>query len=125
MRRFAYPVLALLVLVAGACAPGTNAAMQGGEAGGPNAQVLTAEDLAPFAGQTLFEAINTSNRQWLRAQFEDPVKVWLDGREMGGTGELRTILVSQVAQVQYYMPRDAIGEFGVGHTSGAIAVTSR
>lgn len=125
MRRFAYPVLALLVLIAGACAPGTNAAMQGGDAGGSNAQILTAEDLAPYAGQTLYEAIEISNRQWLRAQFDDPVKVWLDGRELGTAGQLRTILVSQVTQVQYFMPRDAIREYGVGHTSGAIAVSTR
>jgi len=125
MRRLAFPLLAAVLLIAGACAPGTNAAMQGGSGGGPAGQVMTAEDLAPYSGQTLLEALQVANRQWLRAQFDDPVKVWLDGRELGTTRELSTILVNAVTEVRYYMPRDAIGKFGVGHTSGAIEVMTR
>jgi len=121
MRRLKYPLLALMVILAGACAPGTNAAMDGGG----DADVMTAEDLAPFAGGTLFDAINTANRQWLRTRGEDPVKVWIDGREMGGTSELRNILVDQVAEARYLLPRDAMREYGMGQTSGAIQVTTR
>ena len=120
MRRLSIPLFALLLIV-GACAPGTNAAMSGGG----EAEVLTAAQLEPYSGGTLFDAITTERRQWLRAQFEDPVKVWLNGRELGGTGELRTILVSSVIEVRYLEPRMAMAEYGVGHTSGAIAVTTR
>lgn len=121
MRRLKIPVLALLVLSVGACAPGTNAAAGGGGA----AQVMTAEDLAPFSGGTLYDAINTANRQWLRSRGDDPVKVWLNGRELGSTSELRTILVSSVIEARYLLPRDALREYGVGQTSGAIQVTTR
>ncbi|HKK51809.1 MAG TPA: hypothetical protein VKA74_09495, partial [Myxococcota bacterium] len=78
-----------------------------------------------FAGSTLYDAIQTERRQWLRTRGEDQVKVWLDGRELGGTSELRTILVSSVAEARYLEPREAQREYGMGQTSGAIVVTSR
>jgi len=124
MRRLSIPLFALLLIIGG-CAPGTNAAMQGG-AGGPAAgEVMTAEDLAPYQGVTLFDALQTERGQWLRRRGDDRVAVWLDGRELGGQSELRTILVSSVAEVRYLEPRDAIREYGVGYSSGAIQVTSR
>ncbi|HKK92843.1 MAG TPA: hypothetical protein VJ925_05390 [Longimicrobiales bacterium] len=124
MRRLSIPLFALL-LVIGACAPGTNAAMQGGGSAPGAGDVLTAEMLTPFAGSTLYDAIQTERRQWLRTRGEDQVKVWLDGRELGGTSELRTILVSSVAEARYLEPREAQREYGMGQTSGAIVVTSR
>ncbi len=120
MRRLSISLFALLLIVS-ACAPGTNAAMSGGG----DAEILTAEMLQPYAGGTLMDAIQTERRQWLRAQFEDPVKVWLNGRELGRTNELSTILVSSVIEVRYLEPRMAMAEYGVGHTSGAIVVTTR
>lgn len=123
MRRLSIPLFALL-LVIGACAPGTNAAMNGGGAAGAG-DVLTADALTAFAGSTLYDAIQVERRQWLRRRGDDAVKVWLDGRELGGTSELRTILASNVAEARYLEPRDAQAEFGMGQTSGAIVVTSR
>jgi hypothetical protein len=120
MRRLALPLFALIVLLS-ACAAGG----AGGGAAGGESDVLTAELLAPYAGNTLFDAIDRERRQWLRTRGEDPVKVWLDGRELGGTGELRTILVNQVAEARYLLPRDARRKYGVGVESGVIEVTTR
>ena len=119
MRRLALPLFALIVLLS-ACAAGG----AGGAAGGES-DVLTAELLAPYAGNTLFDAIDRERRQWLRTRGEDPVQVWLDGRELGGVSELRTILVSQVAEARYLLPRDARPKYGMGVESGVIEVTSR
>jgi hypothetical protein len=119
MRRLSISLFALLLIV-GACAPGTNAGMAGGEA-----EVLTAVQLEPYSGGTLYDAIQTERRQWLRAQFDDPVKAWLNGRELGNATELRNVLVSGVIEVRYLEPRMATAEYGVGHTSGAIVVTTR
>lgn len=124
MRRLSIPLFALL-LVIGACAPGTNAAMSGGDTAPGAADVLNADMLAPFAGSTLYDAIQAERRQWLRTRGEDGVRVWLDGRELGGTSELRTILALSVAEARYLEPREAQRQFGMGQTSGAIVVTSR
>lgn len=119
MRRLALPLFALIVLLS-ACAAGG----AGGAAGGES-DVLTAELLAPYAGNTLFDAIDRERRQWLRTRGEDRVVVWLDGRELGGVSELRTILVNQVAEARYLLPRDARRKYGMGVESGVIEVTTR
>lgn len=122
MRRLSISLFALLLIV-GACAPGTNAAAAGGAA--TAGDVLTAEQLTAFAGSTLYDAIEQERRQWLRSRGSDPVKVWLNGRELGNSGELRTILASTVIEARYLEPREAQQEYGVGYSSGAIVVTTR
>lgn len=122
MRRLQLPLFALLVL-ATACAAGAGGGA--GAAGADDQNVLTAEDLAPYQGGSAYDAVNRIRRQWTRTRGEDGVRVYLDGRELGGVGELRTIQVSAVARMEYIEPRAAIQKHGVGHSSGAIEVTSR
>lgn len=122
MRRLSISLFALLLIV-GACAPGTNAAMSGETASAGD--VLTAEQLSDFAGSTLYDAIEQERRQWLRTRGSDPVKAWLNGRELGNATELRTVLANTVIEARYLEPREAQMEYGVGYTSGAIVVTTR
>lgn len=120
MRRLQLPLFALLVF-ATACAAGAGGA---GTAATGDQDVLTAEDLAPYQGGSLYDAIDRARRQWMRSRGSDPVRVFLDGRELGGTGELRTIQVAAVSRAQYLEPREAQRQHGLGYSSGVIEVTS-
>ncbi len=124
MRRLSLPFFALLVLTA-ACASGGGGAAAGDEASGGNANIMTMEDLAPYQGSTAFDAVNRARRQWTRARGSDRVAVYLDSRELGGTGELRNVLVAQLREIRYIEPRDAQREYGVGYNSGVILLVSR
>ncbi len=123
MRRLSLPFFALLILTA-ACASGGGGAAADGASGGDR-NVMTMEDLAPYQGGTAYEAVDRARRQWMRTRGSDRVGVWLDGRELGGTGELRNVLVAQLREIRYLEPREARAEYGVGYDSGVILLVSR
>ena len=50
--------------------------------------------------------------------------VFVDGMRWGQLDELRSLGVSEVLTMEYMSPNDATTRFGIGHTSGAILVTT-
>lgn len=126
MRRLSLPFLALVVLTA-ACASGGGGTAADGDAAAAegNRNVMTAEDLAPYQGGTAYEAVERARRQWMRSRGSDRVAVYLDTRELGGTGELRNVLVASLREIRYLEPREAQAAYGVGYGSGVILLVSR
>ena len=51
--------------------------------------------------------------------------VYVDGRQYGDIGSLRSLIPSQVSLIHYYDPSMAAGKFGMTAGSGVIDVTTR
>jgi hypothetical protein len=80
--------------------------------------------------QTVWELVERLHPQWLRKrgvnhlQNEGDVVVYLDNARLGGPETLREIHVGGVSSVRYYDAAKAQYRFGVGHTHGAILVST-
>ncbi|RMH21137.1 MAG: hypothetical protein D6701_02995 [Gemmatimonadetes bacterium] len=120
--------LAVAVSLTAACA-------SGGGSRGPtrNSHVLTAADLEPLGGVTLWEAIRELRPQWLRPRppnsFNDPEaanpKVILDRQPFGEMNDLRRIMATTVARVEFLSARDATTQYGTGYPAGVFDVRSK
>ena len=101
----------------------------GGEDGGPrrDPNMLTAEDLVPYANLTCLEAVRQLRPRWLqdRGGTQTPI-VFRDGNRMGQAASvLSNIRASDVESLRYYSARDAVTRYGATVTGGAIEVTTR
>lgn len=101
----------------------------GGESGGPrrDPNLITAEELADYTTLSAVDVVRRLRPRWLqgRGGQNTPVLI-LDGTRMGDAqNELRSISVSDIAEMQYLNASDATMRFGTNFTGGAILVTSR
>lgn len=124
-------IILTFVAAFGLTAMGAGCASGGGEGGegrprqDPN--LLTAEDLVPYANLTCLEAIRQLRPRWLqdRGGTRTPIVV-RDGNRMGSAqGVLSGIRASDVESLRYYNARDAIVRYGATVTGGAIEVITR
>ena len=119
-------LLFILVLCVNACA----AAGRSSEGTSRNRNQITAVDIAETQAITAYDAISTLRPQWLRARgptgTTDPTPltptVYMDGTRMGGLDFLRTIRVTDVADIQFLDPGRAAIRYGMGFTRGNIEV---
>jgi hypothetical protein len=80
--------------------------------------------------QTVWELVERLHPQWLRkrgvhhVQNEGDIVVYLDIARLGGPDTLRDIHVGGVSSVRFYDAAKAQYRFGVGHTHGAILVST-
>ncbi len=51
--------------------------------------------------------------------------VYVNGMRYGGVRSLKNIFTEQVLEIRYLSPSDATTRFGIGHTGGAILVTTK
>lgn len=109
-----------LAAMAGGCATGGGE----GEESGPrrDANLITAEELAPFANLSAREAIEQLRPRWF--QRTDSPLVVQDGSHMSSS-ILDRIRASDVESMRYFSVADARVRFGQTVTQGAIEVTTR
>ena len=128
---------ALCVLSIGwfaACGGGTSASGTPGEAAPQRASnVVLAEEIQRHGGQDLQDVLRHLRPAWFRtsptrmtqgAVYADPIVLYLDGRRLGGLGQLRDIPVTVVLSVRYYSASEAQGRFGLDNLQGAIDVVT-
>ena len=109
-----------LILLAAACG--------GGAAGGgasSDRYLLTAEDLAPYATQNLYEAVRRLRRFWLQGQGGKSPRVFVNEVEMGGGPSLEEYQSDMVAEIRFIQPNDAMTQFGPDYAGGVIQVILR
>lgn len=98
----------------------------------PDANLITAEELAGSSSRTLYDAVRNLRPAWMmrsrptallpRNQAE--LVVYLDGTRFGSIESLRQFSTRGIASVRYFSPSNAEAHFGPGHQLGAIQITS-
>lgn len=122
-QKIAFAFLAAfgLATVAAACASGG-----GGERGprrDPN--LLTAEELADYAGLSCMEVVRRLRPRWLQGRAGDPTVV-RGGSPIGPAGDyLDQIRVVDVESIRFLNAADATMRYGTGVTGGAIVVENK
>ena len=102
--------------------------------GGTDRNVITAEEIRTVPASNLYELVEKLRPNMLRARGQstlggstasDYPMVYVDGRQYGDIGSLRSLIPSQVSMVRYYDATMASGKFGMTAGSGVIDVTTR
>lgn len=94
---------------------------------------ITGEEIAASSQTDALRLVQSLRPRWVavRGQMSitDPtagqVVVYLDGARLGGSDALRGISTMDVAMMEYLDASTASSRFGLGHTGGAILVTTR
>lgn len=123
-------LLAVLVLVAAACA--SSSGPRAG-AGTSNPDVITEAELAQFGTQPVRQAIERLRPRFLRTRGPssitradaDVIVVYMGNTRMGSLEFLDQITTNQLLEVRYLNATDASQRFGTNHTSGAIILVPR
>lgn len=123
-------VVAMAALVACASNKSTRASIPTGS----DRNVITEEEIRAVPAATVYELVSKLRPHMLRARgqssFSAPAQddfpiVYLDGRQYGDIGALRSLIPSQVSLIKYYDATDAAGKFAKISASGVIEVTTR
>jgi hypothetical protein len=115
------PVLLLLVSAA-ACH------QRGGEP--QRADLLTQAQMREHNFITVYDAVTAMRAGWLNVRgpdsFTNPseIVVYYDQTRLGGVDQMRTVHVTSVAWVRHFTGMDATMRWGVGHSAGAILISS-
>ncbi|MDP2957474.1 MAG: hypothetical protein Q8N53_13705 [Longimicrobiales bacterium] len=126
LRHAALTVLALSLALS-ACA---SAGGRGSTAG--TSDVLTVQDIEPWASQDLFTIVQRMRPAWMqnRAPFTSlgraTIVIIVNGQRQDGTLELlRDYKGTDVEEVRYLNARDATTRFGTDMTAGAILISTK
>jgi hypothetical protein len=119
--RFAPFAAFAVILLAAACGGGAG----GGGGSAQDRYLLTAEDLAPYATQNLYEAVRRLRRFWVQGSGGRSPRVFVNGVEMGGAPSLQEYQSDMVAEVRFVQPTDAMTQYGPDYAGGVINVTLR
>lgn len=93
--------------------------------------VIGAEEIRELGRLTAYQVVQRLHPQWLRPRGVDSfnseygVVVYLDGQRVGGVDALRRISAPNVEQIRRLDSRQATMQYGTGHPSGALLVTTR
>jgi hypothetical protein len=93
-------------------------------------EVIARHQIEAAHVQNVYELVERLHPQWLRkrgvhhVQNEGDIVVYLDNARLGGPETLREIHVGGVTSVRFYDAGTAQYRFGVGHTHGAILVST-
>lgn len=123
-KRMVLGAVALVIGLTGCASAG------GGGTSGPRSSPtrLVLEDLQDEAVMQLdaYQAIQRLRPRWLQTRGTTNPMLYVDGVQRGtNLGELRSIRVADVQQMQYLSANDASTRFGTGHGGGAILLTTR
>ena len=130
--RASVPTVALVsILVLGGCASsGGGSGASGSRREDPDR--ITLEELEPYPGRSVFEAIRSLRPRWLRVRTsrtfvsETTISVIVDGvPQDGGVERLRDISALDVRELRYLSAADATTMYGSDMAGGAILVYSR
>ncbi len=122
-------VAALLLLIASAGC-GTFAAH-----GRADLDTITRAQLDQNNFHNALEAVQALHSNWLNvrskvlasaaATGQPGVVVYLDEVRLGGVSELNSIETQRIQYIRHYSPVDATQKWGVGHTEGAIQISTQ
>jgi len=121
VRRLA---LAALVSFSAACAS------HGASSPRPNRDVLTQQEMLAGHFITVGDAVSALRSNWLNVHpntlttTQEDVVIYYDSNRLGGPGELGNINVRDVRYVRHLDAVEATQRYGVGHSQGAIVVSS-
>ena len=119
------PGVVVLALAMAACGS-RRASRPAVEAG----DVIVRHEIVAAHVQNVYELVERLHPQWLRKrgvnhlQNDGDIVVYLDNARLGGPESLREIHVGGVSSVRFYDAGRAQYRFGVGHTHGAILVST-
>ncbi len=123
MRARAFPILAVVLLAAGACATG-------GMGASSSRDMITAEDIAAANVQTAYDAVQRLQPTWLSARGatsfsggSEVADVFVSGVNMGGPDYLKSVQATDVKEMRFYDSGRAATRFGTGHPRGVIELT--
>lgn len=125
-------LFALVMVAACASSPKSDRAAITPGAGDRN--VITEEEIRTVPASNLYDLVEKIRPNMLRSRGQstlggstasDYPLVYVDGRQYGDIGALRSLIPSQVSLVRYYDPNMAAGKFGMTAGSGVIDVTTR
>ena len=121
MRRRSYRLAAIVIVaLASACTAATGGGTR------RNADVITAEEIAEFAGFNAREVVQRLRPAWLRGRgAADPPVVFVDGIRMGGLEVLNTLQTSQFREIRHRSGPDATTLYGTGVGGGTIEIRTR
>ena len=119
--RFARFAAFGLILLVTACASGGG----GGSSSSSNRYLLTADDLAPYATQNLYEAINRLRRFWLQGSGGRSPRVFINNQELGGAPSLEEYGAADALEVRFIQSSQAMTQFGPDYVGGVIQVILR
>ncbi len=112
--RLLVPVVAVLGL---ACA----SAGQTGQQSGRSRNVITVEELSGMMDQNAYDAIRRLRPQWLTTR-GSAIVVFVESTRAGAVDYLRTIALTDVAELRYISASDATTRFGTGYPGGVVQV---
>ncbi len=121
IRRFA---VAALVALCAACATHRTSGPR------PSRDVLTQQEMLDGHFITVAQAISALRSNWLNVHpntlmgTQEDVVIYYDSNRLGGPGELGNINVRDIRYVQHLDAVTATQRYGVGHSQGAILVSS-
>ena len=132
MRAHRAPLAVVLAWLA-ACASGGGTAGGTGGAGQSSRDPVTRTQLESMETLNAYEALQRLRPSWLQprgtvtmnAADREGIKVYLDRVLVGDIQNLRSVAVRNVEEIRFLDSRQATTQFGTGHTSGAILVTTR
>ena len=96
-----------------------------------NTSLITAEEIREINATTAHDAVSRLRPNWLRqrgvssAYGAGTIPVYQDEVRFSGPGSLQQITASAIESIRYLDGLSATQRFGIGHSNGAIMVTSR
>jgi hypothetical protein len=117
-----------IALVVAACA----ASSGGSTVVNRDRTMLTAENLAPYGNQPLWQVISKERPSWLATrgtaglsvQDAGDIVVYVNGTKMGGREYLRDVTADVVTSVRFLSGAEAQTRYGMNHQYGAIVITT-
>ena len=113
-----------LLLLAAACAT------TGGRGARTGRDVITRQQMLDNHFITVYDAVSALHSNWLNVRpntltsTQEDVVVYYDATRLGGPDELKNIRVTDVQYVEHLDAVSAQQRYGVGHSQGAILVSS-
>lgn len=121
------PATFFIVVALAGCTGGLG--QTGGGRGGSGD--ITRADLDGTSFSSAYNAVERLRPTWLRPRGAPTLSqdnpfpvVYVDGMRRGDLDELQAMPVGDLQTIGYLSPADATTRFGLGHTSGAIVVTT-
>ncbi len=128
-KLFTLAAFALVSGLAGCASAGGGGAENRGPRRDPNR--ITAEELAEYTTLTAVDVVRRLRPRWLQGRGagtagQNTPQLIMDGARMGDAQyALRSLSVSDIAEMEYLNASDATMRFGTNFPGGAIIVTSR
>ena len=119
---------ALTLVVAFGLATALAACGSSGGSSGPrrDPNLITAEELAEYTTLSALDVIRRLRPRWLQSRGQTSAQVIQDGARLGDPqNALRSMPVSDIAEMRFLSASDATMRYGTNYPGGAIEITSR